>query len=125
MRTLFARYDYQKKGYLNWQEAKEFFSVLLDLNLARKRHYEIFLDLMKEIGYEYRAEEITVESIVYFFLRSDGIQRFAQIKVAEQSLLGQTVESQRHNTTLDLGLQNRTIVDETLDSKLKESLNSI
>ena len=41
---IFDSYDNKnsryKKGYLTWQEAKEFFSNIFSLNLRRKKHYE-------------------------------------------------------------------------------------
>ena len=37
---LFDRYDYESKGYLNWKESKEFFQVLFNLNIRRKRHFD-------------------------------------------------------------------------------------
>ena len=36
---LFDSFDYGKKGFLNWKETKEFFSVVLSLNIRRKKHF--------------------------------------------------------------------------------------
>jgi len=78
LREMFKQYDYQSKGYLNWMESKEFFSVLLDLNLGRKRHYEALLELLKEMDYD-DLTELWVEHVVDFFLRQDGFKRFEMI----------------------------------------------
>ena len=43
MTEQFNKFDFQKKGNLDWSEAKEFFSVLFNLNLRRKKDYEAFI----------------------------------------------------------------------------------
>ena len=82
MRDLFTRYDSLGKGFLSWSEAKEFSSVLLNLDMGRKKDYETFLYLLKEMGCE-DQEEFWVESFVEFFLRQDGLIRFEEIKLRE------------------------------------------
>ena len=47
---LFDRFDYSSKGYLNWKESKEFFTILLKLNLRKKEHFEQLIELMKVMG---------------------------------------------------------------------------
>ena len=46
---LFDKFDYQKKSYLNWQESKEFFSVLFSLTLKRKKHYLALMKLFEDM----------------------------------------------------------------------------
>ena len=47
---LFDRFDYSSKGYLNWKESKEFFTILLKLNLRKKQHFEQLIELMEIMG---------------------------------------------------------------------------
>ena len=46
---LFDRFDNRKKGYLTFNEAKEFFETLLKLDLRRKHHYVTLGNLLDEM----------------------------------------------------------------------------
>ena len=80
LKELFDRFDNGNKGYLNWEETKDFFEVLLEINMRRRRHYVAFLDLIKEMGYEHRAERVEFDRVVDFFIKEDGIERFNELK---------------------------------------------
>ena len=47
---LFDKFDYSKKGYLNWKESKEFFTILLKLNLRKKVHFIQLIELIEVMG---------------------------------------------------------------------------
>ena len=64
---LFDRYDKGGKGYLAYDEGKEFFHILLNLDLKRKKHYMTLarlLDTMKITDFDHFMRDRVVE----FFL---------------------------------------------------------
>ena len=60
---------------MNWQEVKEFFSVLLSLNLRRKKHFGALMKLLDEIEVE-DFEILEKERVLDFFMREDGYMKF-------------------------------------------------
>ena len=71
MTEQFNKFDKEKKGNLTWSEAKEFFSVLFKLNLKRKKDYEAFIQLIKEMGCE-PQKPIEKQIVINFFMFEDG-----------------------------------------------------
>ena len=64
---LFDRYDKGGKGCLAYDEGKEFFHILLNLDLKRKKHYMTLarlLDTMKITDFDHFMRDRVVE----FFL---------------------------------------------------------
>ena len=71
----FDRFDKDKTGRLTWQEAQEFFSHLLILNLEEKRDLQAFSLLIRQMGC-HDQNVIPKERVVQFFMIEDGYFRF-------------------------------------------------
>ena len=98
---LFNRFDYQNKGYLSYDEAKEFFSTLLNLKLNKKKHYMALARLLDEMMIE-DFERFEQHQIIEFFIENDGYGRFMIILDEENSnLLKNVVESRSRHTSVD------------------------
>ena len=105
---LFNRFDYQNKGYLSYDEAKEFFSNLLNLKLSKKKHYMALARLLDEMMIE-DFDKFEQHQIVDFFIDYDGYGRFQVILEEENSnLLKNVVESQSRHTSVDVLLSKST-----------------
>ena len=69
------RFDYDQKGFLNWQESKEFFSVMFSLNLKKRKHFEALMELFDVMEIE-DHECVMKGKIIRFFMHLDGLNVF-------------------------------------------------
>ena len=49
LKELFNRFDTNSKGYLSYNEARDFFETLLNIDLRRKQHYTALGRLLDEM----------------------------------------------------------------------------
>ena len=75
MGELFDQFDYQKKGYLLWQESKEFFVNLFNLKIRRKKHYLALVRLLEEMDID-DFDSVEKDKVLDFFIKEDGYMRF-------------------------------------------------
>jgi len=87
---IYDSFDVDQLGYLDYKQAREFFSQVLDLNMKKYSHRKTFLKILKIVDPE--GYKIVSKELILGFFSISGFTKIADLG-AEQSRLKRALKN--------------------------------